>query len=90
MAADRSAQPVDVLAELRTMRTRFVNCAMHNGSDREFAEGASEGFDKAVAAVADLIAAADVLNTGIRLGLSTYAEDWGRLDAALARMEPQS
>ena len=54
---DHGAVQVDVLAELRTMRKRFVNCAMHNGSDKEFAEGACEDFDAAVAAVSELIAA---------------------------------
>lgn len=52
------AERIDVLSELRTMRKRFVNCATHNGSDAEFAEGACEPFDKAVAAVAALIEAA--------------------------------
>lgn len=38
-------------------------------------------------AVAELIAAADVLNTGAKHGLSTYPEDWKRLDAALNAMQ---
>lgn len=48
---------IDVLTEFRTMRKRFVNCAVHNGSDREFAEGACESFDAAISAVAELIEA---------------------------------
>lgn len=38
-------------------------------------------------AVAELIAAADVLNTGAKHGLGTYPEDWKRLDAALDAMQ---
>ena len=48
---------VDVLAEFRTMRKRFVNCATHNGSDKAFTEGACEGFDAALAAATELIEA---------------------------------
>lgn len=48
-------KPVDVLQELALMRMRFVNCAKHSGSDAEFANGACERFDKAVAVVAGLL-----------------------------------
>lgn len=65
-----AATKPDVLAELRTLRSRFVNCAVHNGSDRAFAETACEGFDATVSAVAELIAA-----TAPLLSLESFAND---------------
>jgi hypothetical protein len=47
---------VDVLRELKMMRARFVNCAINTGSCREFVNGACKSYDKAVAAIAELIA----------------------------------
>lgn len=75
---------VDVLCEFRTMRLRFVNCAVHSGSDKAFAEDACESFDEAVADVAELIEAAkEVEKDAAILGMTV-----DRLTAALARLSP--
>ena len=90
-----SAQKIDVLAELRTMRKRFVNCAMAHGSGQEFAEGACESFDTSVAVVAELIealqeatAAMDYINTAHpeSSGAWQRCDAFGKASAVLARI----
>lgn len=80
-----------VLAERATMCKRFVACAIHSGSDKEFAEGACESFDEARATVEWLIAADEKYDAALAAFNNTAATrpDWPQFHARFEEAKAQ-
>lgn len=66
------------------MRTRFVNCATHSGSDQAFAEAACESFDRGLQAISGLVAAAEAVAANIEPMSISEGRLLGALRAAVA------